>query len=97
MISTRRKPASPGSGVPWMVRVPVAWPCALRLLALRPAGKRVTVKYIPFPSLGLVGGVKRCVTGRGETFGKPLVVTVNERGDPVGNVAFFGMVIVGAS
>ena len=66
-------------------------------MAVRLAGKPVTVKYIPLPSFGLVGGVQGRVTRLAETLGNPVVVTTNEPGKPVGKVALFELIIVGAS
>ena len=68
-------PASAAEGVPWIVSMPVAKPCGFRFVYCRSGGSPVTVKYIPFPSVGLLGGMELEDTGCVERLGYPVVVT----------------------
>ena len=90
-------PTSPANGVPWMVNVPVANPWAFRLLTRRLAGTPLTVKYIPSPCEGFVGGSGLAGITWFETLGNPVVVTTNDPGIPTDMLAVFVPLICGAS
>src|SRR5262249_33206309 len=69
-------PASAAEGVPCIVSIPVAKPAGFRFVYCRSGGSPVTVKYIPFPSVGLLGGSELEDIGCVERLGYPVVVTV---------------------
>ena len=75
----------------------MAKPCGLRLLNLKLEGRPLTVKNIPSPWLGLVGGCGFGGKGCFETLGKPRVVTTKAAGIPTNIVALLLLVICGAS
>jgi hypothetical protein len=97
VICTWYTPMSLAEGVPSMVKVPVAKPCGFKLLAWKFGGRPVTVKYIPVPTSGPVGGVGFAGTGAVDRLGYPVAVTAKEPGAPTRKYAVSLLPIFGAS